>query len=935
MSEEGKLLRLPVVAKEFNVSVNTIVDHLADKGFDVNVRSKVTEEMYQTLQSAFQKDAAIKEKAEKINFGKPNREDVVIEAPMKTGGSKDEDQQEVVIKSPGMQQQTPPPAAKKETPAEPTPKAPEEEKVEKPKLEGPKIVGKVDLEPKPKAKEPEAPKAAEKPAEEPKKEAAKEEKAPEKEAPKAEPIASATPEPDTKAKIAPKEEDEDRVMKTEKVNLTGPKIVGRIELPTKPERPAKSTGGGAAGGGSDDDKKKRRRKRIVRPGAAGAAGAGTGGGNDRGGKGGSPAGRKGSPREEKTEVSEKEIQDKIKSTLAKLGGTGGTKGKARAKIKKAKREDREAKAELESVDESLLEVTEFISVSELASLMDVSATEVISKCMQLGIIVSINQRLDAEVIELVASEFDFEVKFTNLEDAEEEDDDDYEDDPEDLKDRAPIVTVMGHVDHGKTSLLDNIRKANVVSSEAGGITQHIGAYEVNMDNGKRIVFLDTPGHEAFTAMRARGAKVTDVAVIVIAADDQVMPQTKEAISHAQAAGVPMVFAINKMDKDGANPEKIKEQLANMNLLVEDWGGKFQSQEISAKKGLNIDKLLEKIALEAELLELKANPDREGQGTIIEASLDKGRGYVATVLVSTGTLKMGDIVVAGTYYGKVKAMFNHLGERTNQSGPSTAVQILGLNGAPQAGERFRVYESDSEAKTVTNKRQQILREQGLRTKKHITLDEIGRRLALGTFKELNVIIKGDFDGSVEALKDSLQKLSTEEIMVNTVHSGVGQITESDVLLASASDAIIIGFQVRPSAPARKLAEKENIEVRLYSVIYDAIEEIKTAMEGMLEPKIEETITGTLEVQEVFKITKVGSVAGCLMMDGKIYRTSKVRVIRDGIVVHTGALESLRRFKDEVKEVYSGQECGIKIKGYNDIQKGDEIEAYSETEVKRKL
>lgn len=934
MSEEGKLLRLPVVAKEFNVSVNTIVDHLADKGFDVNPRSKVTEEMYQTLQSAFQKDAAIKEKAEKINFGKPNREDVVIEAPMKTGSSKDEDQQEVVIKSPGMQQQTPPPAAKKETPpAEKAPEKPEEEKADKPnKLEGPKIVGKVDLDPKPKAaKQAEAPKEEEKPKEEPKKEAPKkEEKAPEKEAPKAEPIASATPEPDTKAKIAPKkeEEDNDKVMKTEKVNLTGPKIVGRIELPTKPERPAKSTGGAAGG---DDDKKKRRRKRIVRPGAGG--GSGTGGGNDR--SGGRGAGNRKNPREEKTEVSEKEIQDKIKSTLAKLGGTGGTKGKARAKIKKAKREDREAKAELETVDDSLLEVTEFISVSELASLMDVSATEVISKCMQLGIIVSINQRLDAEVIELVASEFDFEVKFTNLEDVEEEDEDDYDDDPEDLQDRAPIVTVMGHVDHGKTSLLDNIRKANVVSSEAGGITQHIGAYEVNMDNGKRIVFLDTPGHEAFTAMRARGAKVTDVAVIVIAADDQVMPQTKEAISHAQAAGVPMVFAFNKMDKEGANPEKIKEQLANMNLLVEDWGGKFQSQEISAKKGLNIDKLLEKIALEAEILELKANPDRESVGTIIEASLDKGRGYVATVLVSSGTLKMGDMVVAGTYYGKVKAMFNHLGERTDASGPSTAVQILGLNGAPQAGERFKVYETDSEAKTVTNKRQQILREQGLRTKKHITLDEIGRRLALGTFKELNVIIKGDFDGSVEALKDSLQKLSTEEIMVNTVHSGVGQITESDILLASASDAIIIGFQVRPSATARKLAEKENIEVRLYSVIYDAIEEIKTAMEGMLEPKIEETITGTLEIQEVFKITKVGSVAGCLMTDGKIYRTSKVRVIRDGIVVHTGALESLRRFKDEVKEVYSGQECGIKIKGYNDFHKGDEIEAYSETEVKRKL
>ncbi len=889
MSEE-KLLRLPVVAKEFNVGVDTIVKHLTDKGFDINPRSKVTEEMYKVLQAAYQKDVAIKEKSEKINFGKPNREDVVIESPIKTGGKKDDEQQDLVIKTSSGTIKDPLADSKEEP-----------KKADKPKLDGPKIIGKVELE-KPKKEEPkEEPKA---PAE-PEAEAA----------PPAEELAEEAP-----AKAAEPAPEEDKVKKTEMVNLSGPKIIGKIDLPKAPERPAKTDD---ANKDDADGKKRRRRKRIVKPERAR---------DDRGGAGKDKKTRE----QERTEVSEKEIQDKIKDTLAKLGGTGGSKGKARAKIKKARREDREAKMEAEETqEEGVLEVTEFVSVSELASLMDVSATEVISKCMQLGIIVSINQRLDAEVIELVASEFDYEVKFTSIEDQEDEDVEEIEDDPADLVERAPIVTVMGHVDHGKTSLLDNIRKANVVDSEAGGITQHIGAYDVVNDDGKRIVFLDTPGHEAFTAMRARGAKVTDVAVILIAADDQVMPQTKEAISHAQAAGVPMIFAINKMDKDGANPEKIKEQLAGMNLLVEDWGGKFQSQEISAKKGLNIDKLLEKIALESELLELKANPKRDAVGTIIEASLDKGRGYVATVLVSNGTLEMGDVVVAGTYYGKIKAMFNDRGERVAKSGPATAVQILGLNGAPQAGETFRVYESDSEAKRVTNKREQILREQGLRTKKHITLDEIGRRLALGTFKELNIIIKGDVDGSVEALKDSLQKLSTDEILVNTVHSGVGQITESDVLLASASDAIIIGFQVRPSASARKLADKENIEVRLYSVIYDAIEEIKTAMEGMLEPKIEETITGTLEVQEVFKITKVGTVAGCIVTDGKIYRTSKVRVIREGIVVHSGELESLRRFKDEAKEVVSGQECGLRIKNYSDFKKGDEVEAYSETEVKRKL
>lgn len=884
MSEEGKLLRLPVVAKEFNVSVNTIIDFLSDKGYEISMRSKVTEEMYHSLQSEFSKDAAIKEKAEKINFGKTTREDVVIDSPIKTGGPKEDDQKEFMIKTPGIQEPT-------------TPEPKEEEPVSKakPKLEGPKVIGKVDLNKEKPAKE-------EKPEEE-------------------EPVKEETKAEEPKQNPAePEEEKEEEVKKVEKVNLKGPKIIGKIDLPSKPEKVASSHSSDEDGPGS---RKKRRRKRIVKSDSS------DGDNKKRGGKGGKKV-------EDKQEVSEKEIQEKIKSTLAKLGSSSSSKGKARAKLKKAKKESKEAALEEEmELTENQLEVTEFISVSELASLMGVTATEIISKCMQLGIIVSINQRLDAEVIELVADEFGYDVKFTNIEEADDEDEDEVEDDPADLVERAPIVTVMGHVDHGKTSLLDHIRKENVAASEAGGITQHIGAYDVITDEGKRIVFLDTPGHEAFTAMRARGAKITDIAVIVIAADDQIMPQTKEAISHAQAAGVPMIFAINKIDKEGANPDKIKEQLAGMNLLVEDWGGKFQSQEISAKKGLNIDKLLDKILLESELLELKANPDRQATGSIIEASLDKGRGYVATVLVSNGTLNIGDVMVAGTNYGKVKAMFNDRGEKVTQVGPATAVQILGLNGAPQAGEKFKVMDTDSDAKQLTNKRQQIIREQGLRTKKHITLDEIGRRLALGTFQELNLIVKGDVDGSIEALKDSFQKLSTEEVVVNVVHSGVGQITESDVLLASASDAVIVGFQVRPSASARKLAEKENIEVRLYSVIYDAIEEIKTAMEGMLEPKIEETVTGMAEVKEVFKVSKVGTIAGCEVVEGKVYRDSKVRVIRDGIVVFSGSLASLRRFKDEAKEVYGGQECGINIANYNDIKVGDEIEAYSETEVKRKL
>ncbi len=634
------------------------------------------------------------------------------------------------------------------------------------------------------------------------------------------------------------------------------------------------------------------------------------------------------------EVDQKAIQDKIKQTQAKLAG-GNTRGKGKSKYRRDKRDQQaEKRAAEENVQGETIQVTEFISVSELASLLDVSFADVISKCMSLGIMVSINQRLDAEVIELVANEFGHEVEFINLE-QEDDEDEDQMDAPEDMIARAPIVTIMGHVDHGKTSLLDYIRSANVVAGEAGGITQHIGAYQVTTAEDKKLTFLDTPGHEAFTAMRARGAKVADIAIIVIAADDAIMPQTKEAISHAQAASLPMVFAINKIDKEGANPEKIKEQLSGMNILVEEWGGKYQSQEISAKSGLNVDLILEKLLLEAELLDLKANPEREGVGSVIEASLDKGRGYQATVLIQNGMLELGDMVVCGQFYGKVKAMFNERGQRITKAGPSTPVQVLGLNGAPQAGEKLKVFEDENEAKTIANHRAQILREQGIRTRKHITLDEIGRRLALGNFKELAVIIKGDFDGSVEALSDALQKLSTEEVAINVVHKGVGQITESDVLLATASDAIIIGFQVRPASQAAKLAEQENIEIRQYSIIYDAIEEIKSAMEGLLEPKVERKTVCNVEVRDVFKITGVGAIAGCYVLDGKITRNTKVNLIRDGIVVYNGELGSLKRFKEDAKEVAAGYECGLSIKNYNDVRIGDIIEGYEEVEVKRTL
>lgn len=736
--------------------------------------------------------------------------------------------------------------------------------------------------------------------------------------------------------------------------LKGLTVLGKIELPK--DKSKKKSKPIASSDERGKDKKKRPRKRIDnRPKPAGdgtrpQTGAADSANRTGTGRPGQPASRPGQgagrgpgsrpgagsrpgqgTRFQKAEPTQKEIQDQIKQTLARLQG-GGRSGGGRNKNRRDKRSERD-KEPIEGQDETkVLRVTEFISANDLASLLDVSVNEIISVCMSLGMFVSINQRLDAEAITIIADEFGYEVEFTKTD--EEEDEIEYVDSEEDLVERAPIVTIMGHVDHGKTSLLDYIRSAKVTTGEAGGITQHIGAYNVKTENGDKIAFLDTPGHEAFTAMRARGAKITDVAIIVIAADDSIMPQTKEAINHAQVAGVPMIFAINKMDKSSANPEKIKEQLANMNLLVEDWGGKYQSQEISAKTGQGVDDLLEKVLLESEILELKANPKRNAMGTVVEASLDKGRGYVSTIMVQVGTLRVGDIMLAGQCFGRVKAMFDHLGKKLKEAGPSTPVQVLGLSGAPQAGDTIKVYDTEREARDIANSRGQINREQSMRTKKHITLDEIGRRLAIGSFKELNLIIKGDVDGSVEALSDSLLKLSKEEVSVNIIHKGVGQISESDVLLASASDAIILGFQVRPSGNAKRVAEQEEIEIRHYSIIYDAINQIKDAIEGMLEPTFEEIITGNIQVREIFKISKIGTVAGCYVTDGYVTRKNKIRVIRDGIVIHDGEIDQLKRFKDDVSEVKAGYECGISIKNYNDILVDDIIEGYVMQEVKRK-
>ncbi len=863
-------------------------------------------------------------------------------------------------------------------------------KIEAPEVEGPKVLHKIDLStidsstrPKKGEKKKDAP-ASEKKAASKQAPAAVVEKATPKVEAKfeiVEPGIAITPQTETKDETAP------LVIENIKADrLEGPKILGKINLPVDSDTRPKQ---------SQSDREKRKRKRIPVNGKGGtpvdnnaggqrppyqgnntntsggprppyqgnntggprppyqgnnsntSGGArppfnrgGNTGGGQQGGPNRRPAGNDRGPvkREDKV-IDQKQIQEKLRETQAKLAGAGGRGKSLKAKYRRAKREEA-AESMGEMGEDNKLQVTEFISCSELANLMDVSFAEVIGKCMSLGIMVSINQRLDAEVIELVASEFGYDVEFIGVEDADDLEDEDDVDNPDELESRAPIVTIMGHVDHGKTSLLDYIRNANVVSGEAGGITQHIGAYEVKTASGKKVTFLDTPGHEAFTAMRARGAKVTDIAVIVVAADDAVMPQTREAISHAQAANVPMIFAINKIDKDGANPQKIYEQLSGMNILVEEWGGKFQSQEISAKQGLNIDKLLEKILLEAELLELKANPEREANGTIIEATLDKGRGYVATVLVQNGTLEQGDIVVSGQFFGRVKAMFNERNIKMENAGPSVPVLILGINGAPQAGEKFKVYKDEGEAKENAYKRGQILREQGMRTKKHITLDEIGRRLALGNFKELNVIIKGDVDGSVEALSDSLQKLSTPEIVVKVIHKGVGAITETDITLANASDAIVIGFNVRPSLQAARLADQESIEVKMYSIIYNAIDEIRSAMEGMLEPKIQEKEVANVEIREVYKFDKA-TVAGCFVLDGRLKRDAKIRLFRDGILIYPrteggfAELGSLKRYKDDSKEVVSNMECGLTIKNFADMQVGDTIVSFEEEEVKRTL
>lgn len=1038
---ELKLPRLLAAAKEFNVGQDTLTDALVKRGFNkdgLTATTKLTEDMYRALQAEFQGDKQAKNKADMVEIPKGQqserkrrdeeeisfRKDVVKPAPVVAAPKEEPVAAPVVAPAPPpvVEVAAPPApvvveAPKVEVAPAPAPVVTETKPTEvedtndivrigAPELEGPRILGTVDLSAIDNSTRPKkGVKKKEEPIPAPVVEKAEPVAAPVVEAPKA----VAEPTPVAKAPVqeviapvatpAPAEDAAPVIENIEVEKLTGPKILGKIELPvdsdTRPKplsaeerkirkripvdnrrvggaQPYGGQQGGnfqnrgpQQGGGFNRDNRgggQGQAPAVQAPGTGNSRpivpannrnnqggfnrGPQQGGGNNRPGGGGfnrdnNRSGGNNRPitRRDDKEIDAKEIQDKIKETQAKLSGGGGRGKSLKAKYRRAKREEAADAQNEMGGDDNKLQVTEFVTVSELANLMDVSFADVIGKCMGLGIMVSINQRLDAEVIELVASEFDFEVEFIGVDDID-EDDDNEEDALEDNESRPPIVTIMGHVDHGKTSLLDYIRNANVVAGEAGGITQHIGAYEVTLPNGKAITFLDTPGHEAFTAMRARGAKVTDISVIVVAADDAVMPQTKEAISHSQAAGVPMIFAVNKIDRDGANPQKIYEQLAGMNILVESWGGKYQSQELSAKQGLNVDLLLEKILLEAELLDVKANAAKDATGSIIEASLDKGRGYVATILVQNGTLRQGDLMVSGQYYGRVKAMFNERNQRITVAPPSTPVVILGLNGAPQAGEKFKVYQEEAEAKEVATKRAQISREQGLRARKHITLDEIGRRLALGNFKELNIIIKGDVDGSVEALSDSLQKLSNQEIAIRVVHKAVGQISESDILLAAASDAIIVGFNVRPSSQANKLAENEGVQVKLYSIIYTAIDEIRSAMEGMLEPKVEEKEVATVEIREVYKFDKA-TVAGCYVQEGKIKRDHKIRVFRDGILVyprHEGGfaeLGSLKRFKDDMKEVNNGYECGLTVKGFADLNVNDTIVAYEEEEVKRTL
>ena len=917
----GKPIRLGKAAGELNVGIPTIVEFLGSKGIVIDPvpTSRLEQEHYEILCQEFAADQSMKEQS-KAALRREKRESLSIkdkpqEETIAQPVQEDEDEEEINLEEIKRQvlNETPvAPAPVVETPVTEPQGTEAEPSATENKVN---VVGKIDLDAINQRTRPD------------KKKDSAAAKAPIKEEPKVAttPVVEAAPAAEAPAAAvqetpvapeAPAAPAEIETIRVARQTLSGPTVLGKIELPVeRPRTPVAST--------SDDSNSKRKRKRIkkVEP-----------GNNSTNNTGGNNQAR---PKTEKAEISEQDIQKEIKETLARLSNQGG-KSKA-SKNRRQKRDNyaqrRQEEMAMAELEEKTLKLTEFVTVSELASMMNIQPTQVISVCMSLGIFASINQRLDAETIQIVADEFGFETEFISaeLQDAITV----IEDQPEDLIARPPIITVMGHVDHGKTSLLDRIRNANVTEGEAGGITQHIGAYSVTLKDGRKMTFLDTPGHEAFTAMRARGAQVTDVAIIIVAADDDVMPQTKEAISHAQAANVPMIFAINKIDKPGASPDRIREQLSAMNILVEDWGGKYQVQEISAKQNLNIDALLDKVLLEAELLDLKANPHKNAVGTVIESSLDKGKGYVTNMLVEAGTMRVGDVVLVGRYYGRVRAMHDEHGVALKEAGPAQPVSVLGIGGAPSAGDKFNILDDEKEAKSIAQKREQLYREQGLRTTKHITLDETGSRLAIGDFKELNIIVKGDVDGSIEALSDSLLNLSTEEIQVNIVHKGVGAITEADVNLASASDAIIVGFQVRPTLPARKLAETEQIDIRMYSVIYKAIEEIKAAMEGMLSPDIEEKVLGSAEVRETFDITKVGTIAGCYVLDGIIKRSSKIRLIRDGIVVHSGSLGSLKRFKDDVKEVKNNYECGLNIDKFNDIQIGDIIEAYEEVEVARKL
>ena len=960
-------IRLSKLTKQFSIGLARLVDFLNEKGANVemNPNAKVSDEYLPAIEAKFGEDLKLKKDSEKVTI---KLKEIIEMGSKKKPGREEEEipEKEVVIKTNVLNSEPVKEVKVEEKPAAPVaekPAAPVAEPKEEAKPvqqdRGIKIVDKIDLsqfdkkkspatEEKPKAEPAAEPQTAPTPAVEPAKPVEPELPAAPVEEPEVkEPKAEETMEEKVEEKPQPRE------VKIEVERLAGPKVVDKIDLSQfdKKKKKKKRERIGKEGSQKVDVTKVEADNKVKKDKNKGGQGQQNNGQKqqrpadqqqgknnnkknrrDRGGDKFKPM------TEAEQEEMQKEIQKQIKETYARMNE--GKKGNFGAKHRKEKREAASQRMmeemEMQQLEQKVLKVTEFVTVNDLATLMNnTPVTKVIGACMSLGMMVSINQRLDAETLVLVAEEFGYEVEFVtaNLTDAIAQGEG--EDTEEDLLPRPPVITVMGHVDHGKTSLLDYIRKANVIAGEAGGITQHIGAYHVELPDGQRITFLDTPGHEAFTAMRARGAKMTDVAIIIVAADDCIMPQTVEAINHAQAAGVPMIFAINKIDKPGANPDKIREQLSNMNILVEDWGGKYQCQEISAKHGVNVDLLLEKVLLEAEMLELKANPNRRASGAVIESSLDKGRGYLATILVQNGTMRVGDVMLSGCYTGRVKAMFNERGQKVDEAGPSTPVSVLGLNGAPTAGETFNIMADEKEAKDIANKREQLIRIQGIKTQKHMTLEEIGRRIAIGNFKELNVIVKGDVDGSIEALSDSIIKLSTEEVRVNVIHKAVGAISESDILLAAASDAIIIGFQVRPMPSARKLAEKEEIEIRLYSVIYDCINELKSGIEGMLEPEQKEVVTATVEVQETFKISKVGTIAGCIVREGKLQRTAKVRVIRDGIVIYTGELGSLKRFKDDVKEVALGQDCGLNIQGYNDIKVGDVVEAYTIEEIKRTL